>query len=473
MKKAILIVILAVALSLPSLNTYFSGDDFFHLKISQMNNLGDFFSFFSFDKNNQSASFYRPLTTQVFFSFGQKLFGLNPVGYHLFSLITFAVVLLLVYLLAKKITKKENIALLALFFYAFSTSHFTPLYYLSAFQELGMAAFYFAGLIFWTKYLESNRLKYLLFTILLFAGSLLSKEMAVTFPLLAGVILLYKKKQKLFLPLLSLVLIDIFYLALRLGRFGWVAGDSYVWDISPQIINTVSWYLAWSIGFPEMFLDFIGPKLSISNKLLLYYNWQTKVILSSILAFVLLCILAIIRTKKNLVRSLVSDSFFFLSCFIIALIPVIFLPWHKFPLELTIPLFGVSLFLGNLFSKHSRLFVFLAGALFLVLNLASYVLTYQNHWVIRRGEVARKVNNYFQEKYPFFPLGKEIYFYNNSAFITAGWGASKHIWISISGSDALNVFYQDNLIKVSYEDIDGPKSGDNLIRLGSKDFLGY
>jgi hypothetical protein len=87
--------------------------------------------------------------------------------------------------------------------------------------------------------------------------------------------------------------------------------------------------------------------------------------------------------------------------------------------------------------------------------------------------VTQKVISYFAKEYPAFPKGKEVYFYNDSAFITEGWGASQHISVALSGSDALQVFYHDPKIKVYYQDLDGEQKGENLIRLGTKEFLGY
>lgn len=469
MKKVFLLILFCLLLYLPSLNVFFSGDDFFHLRISQIDNFGDFPSFFSFEKNVHSASFYRPLTTQVFFFLGQKIFGLAPAGYHVVSLVFFAVLLFLVYLLAKRLFKDEKIALLSLFFYSFSISHFAQVYYLSAFQELGMAVFYFAGLLFWLKFLESGKRKYYFFTLLSVVCCLLSKETAVTFPLVAGLLAIYLKKQRQIFSLWPLLLIEVVYLYFRLFRFGGVAGESYVWDFSGKFFNTLGWYLAWALGIPEMFLDFIGPKLAISPKLLLYYPWQTKIILFSFGIFIFSCLAVLLKERKK-------DIFFYVLCcllYVVALLPVLFLPWHKFPLELTVPLLAVALFLGRLFGKAGRMIIVFGLIFFSILNITSYLLTYQTHWVIRRGEVAQKVISYFAEEYPAFPRGKEVYFYNDSAFITEGWGASQHISVALSGSDALAVFYHDPKIKVYYQDLDGEQKGENLIRLGTKEFLGY
>ncbi|MDP3888461.1 MAG: hypothetical protein Q8Q24_00300, partial [bacterium] len=89
-------------------------------------------------------------------------------------------------------------------------------------------------------------------------------------------------------------------------------------------------------------------------------------------------------------------------------------------------------------------------------------------------EVAKRVLTYFAKNYPVFPLKTIVYFYNDSVFVAPGWGASKQISETLSGSDALRVFYNNPKIDVFYQDTNGNKIGDQIqIRLGTKNFLGY
>lgn len=69
LKANLLFVIIGfcIIIFLPVVGNFFSGDDWFHLRVAQINNIGEFLNFFSFFKTDQSIAFYRPLSTQVFF----------------------------------------------------------------------------------------------------------------------------------------------------------------------------------------------------------------------------------------------------------------------------------------------------------------------------------------------------------------------------------------------------------------------
>jgi len=133
MKINKVILPLILILFTPSLFNFFSADDWFHLRLAQISSITEFLSFFSFSATAQSASFYRPLSTQVFFFIFHSLFGLNAFFYYLFGLLLFVLILLqlknLVLVLFPKISPITTIVI-----YGFSVTNFTRLYFLSAYQ---------------------------------------------------------------------------------------------------------------------------------------------------------------------------------------------------------------------------------------------------------------------------------------------------------------------------------------------------
>jgi len=383
--------------------------------------------------------------------------------------------LFLVYILVSQLVKEKKIIILTTFFYAFSASHFVRLHFLSAFQELGMGLFYFGSLIFGIKFFQKRKPRDYILMLALFILALGSKETAITFPLVLFLIALYMKtKYKEMKYLGPVFLIGAVYLYFRLTKFGGVAGESYIWDFSPRIFNTLAWYGIWSIGIPEMFLDFIGPNLAINPNLFRFYQMEATIIFLSFTVFVVtiasVFLAKFIRQFKEKFRLLL----FGFGWFLITLLPLLFLPWHKFTLELTLPLFGVALVLASILTLSVNRLLIISLLSFFVLSSTTYFLTYKTHWVISRGKVAKRVIEYFEKNYPQFPEGKTVYFYNDSAFIAQGWGASKQIAVALSGSDALQVLYENSRIKVYYQDIDGEREDtEDLIRLGTKEFLGY
>lgn len=143
MKHKYLFSIIAVSLLLflPSIFNFFSSDDWFHLRLVQIYSLREFANFFSFTPTAQSAAFYRPLSTQVFFYIFYHLFGLNPIPYHLFVLACFGYSLYLVYTFSVLLFSSDQRQktsdlrpLLVTLFYAFSVTNFSRIYFLSIFD---------------------------------------------------------------------------------------------------------------------------------------------------------------------------------------------------------------------------------------------------------------------------------------------------------------------------------------------------
>lgn len=469
-KTLFLIILFAIILYLPSLGVYFSGDDFFHLRVSQINSPSEIPSFFSFTKNEHSISFYRPLTTQIYFLLNQKLFGLNPIGYHLINIISFAVILCLIYHLIFKLIKNKDISLLTVFFYAFSTSNFSRVYSPSIFQELGLIIFFLAALICLLNFWEKHRPVDYFLSIIFFLCALCSKETAVVFPFVALLIGVLRKipLRFLFLSLTIYYLLLATYLPLRLFVFGPAIGDSYLWNFSPRVFNTAFWYSLWSLGTPEMWVDFIGPGLKINPNLLKFYGPETLMIVVSLGLFLIFAFVNFLRKQPPFREIVFGALFTFLT-----LLPVLFLPWHKFPLELGLPLLGIAFLLALFFNQSSRKILVIAILLYLTINLTSYWLTYRTHWLTQRNRVAQRVLTYFQKNYHDLDEPAVIYFYNNSVIISTEWGASKQIATALSYSDAFRVWYNQD-IKILYEDLaQKPPENASVIKLGSKEFLGY
>ena len=92
-KFGILIGLVLIVFSSCLLN-FFSADDWFHLRLIQINSWQEFFNFFSFRNTPQSAAFYRPIPTQLFFFIFYKLFGLNSIFYFGLGLTLFGLIIL-------------------------------------------------------------------------------------------------------------------------------------------------------------------------------------------------------------------------------------------------------------------------------------------------------------------------------------------------------------------------------------------
>lgn len=428
-----------------SITPFFSSDDWFHLRISSIHSLQEFLNFFSFSDTAQSASFYRPLSTQVFFYIFHKLFDLNALPYYLFGIILFSLILFLLY--------KFTNSIVTTLIYAVSVTNFTRLFFLSSYQELFLVFFSLLTLIFF-----KNK-KYLL-SLPCFILALLSKETAVILPILLFVLSLYEKKVS-FRKLSPYFFVLAIYLYLRLFIFKGVSGDSYLWDFSPlKAANTLFWYTLWSFGAPELLVDYVGSGLRLLPRFFTDYPIWSYIILSQ-LGLTLLAFVALLL--KNFRR-----TFFGMSIFVISLLSVLFLPWHKFTLELGLPLVGFSIMLSTLIGKTrlGKVFLFL----FVIFNLSMWPLTYSRNYAVSRGVISQKIINYLHKNYPTPPQGY-FEFINDTPDYGVDWGSSKQISNAIGSSELFRVFYTDPGYTVFFED--SPSYRPNLpkIPLSTKYFV--
>jgi len=196
LKYLLLIFLISFILYSPSLFGYYTNDDFFLLKISQANSLGEFANFFNLTTGPDGLGMYRPLTTQAFYFLGWRLFSLNPIGLHIISFLIFFGVIYLVFSLVLELSKNEKISLLAAFLYATSATHFGHLYYLATFQELGLTFFFIISVILFIQFLNTKKLPLYILSLTTFVLSLLSKETAVVLPACLLLVYMFIKQNK-------------------------------------------------------------------------------------------------------------------------------------------------------------------------------------------------------------------------------------------------------------------------------------
>ncbi|MDD5098071.1 MAG: tetratricopeptide repeat protein, partial [Candidatus Omnitrophica bacterium] len=160
------------------------------------------------------ANFYRPLQS-ISYMWDYHFWQLDPYGYHITNIFLQVLVAFLVFLLGCFILKEKKIAIAAAIFFALNPLHTEAVTYISGRAEMLMAVFLLSSLLLFIK--GRN-----LFAWVAFVFALLSKELAVVFPLIILAYILYYRRQelkkkidivKLVLPFLAIVLL---YLLLRL-----------------------------------------------------------------------------------------------------------------------------------------------------------------------------------------------------------------------------------------------------------------
>lgn len=444
--------LLPVLLYLPSLLNFFSGDDWFHLRITQIQNASDFLKFFSFIPNDLTASFYRPLSTQVFFYIFQSIFGLRALPYYLLGMFLLGYTSHLIY---KLFDSK-----IAAFIYCISVSNFTRVYFLSAYQELFLVIFSLLTILYFVKKPGMATLFFIL--------ALLSKETAVVLPALIF-LLHHKSVLKNLRPYIVIISLDLIYLYLRFFYFGLAGGDSYVWNFSPvKLANTLMWYVLWSFGAPELLVDYVGSGLRLVPKFFIDYSAWWKIIIYPLVGTILISLILGIKKLRQIDLNIVKYKMFFL----VSLLPVAFLPSHKFSLELGLPMVGFVMIIAWLIPKKHTILSLCFLSLYVFLNLSMNLLTYYRHYSISRGVISQNVYHFFLQNYTAKPQGKYFEFVNDSENHGEIWGQSKQISQALSGSDFFRVFYKDPSFKVYYEDYaDEKPTALTQTRLSTKQFL--
>ncbi|MBI3559322.1 hypothetical protein HY085_02905 [Candidatus Gottesmanbacteria bacterium] len=460
-----------------SFTNFFFQDDFFNMTLAQSQNLANAFNIFK--RPILDFYFYRPLTTQFFWTVGWQLFGWNQTGYHLITFLFFIINIILVYYLATLLTKSRLTVFLTTFFYAFSSTHFYRLFFLSQFQEIGLATGVFLTVIF---YIKKSR-----WSLLFLALSLMSKETAAVTPviLLACDLFFRKKVGKLFIAHCSL---PIFYLLARFMFFGLASGGTYVWDFSPkQVANNFFWYGLWSLGIPEAFVNLkilFVTKLNDLGQFQAFYFVNPEVFTAFgiwggpiILTFSLFIFTVALFIKiKTLLIHVGKEIFFGAAIFIIFLLPVAFFPFHKFAYSLTVPIFGVSFILANLVVNFPARF--LIATLFFY-SLLFYFTTQYNlshHWATGKAFTAEKVFGYLKENSPLVKSYRNIYFQNDDrnycSLQKPGKDLSSEVAYGIGGQEGLRLLYNNPTLTTYFWDWDKNANlfADSLI-LDSRLFL--
>lgn len=435
---------------------YFSQDDFFHLRVSQTNgSFKDFINLFSFRSFSERGGiyFYRPIFREGLFNIFYRFFGLNPFPFRALQLLIHLINTILVYKLIKFLSKRDRPSIIGSLIFGVSAANVGVLSYLAGgIQASGMTTFLLLSVIY---FLKDKKLPAFLFFVL----ALASHELAVSFPfIVVGLIALKEKLSKKFFtqvikdvwPYLAVSGIFLYLQAAVIGLPTTEAQYGLSFSIS-RILNSYSWYFAWSWGIPEMLLDFVGPGLKLNPNLMEFWGSYFKIIFPVFGALILILLLGIKKQLKN------KFFWFFVFWFIAGISPVVFLPLHRSTYYLAFSLVGIAGMFGLIFEslyKERKTVAYLLVGCFLALSVMTICLSKKTYWAISRDRIARELIQDTKSIYPSLPKGAVVYFLNDPDYpiINEDWGGSaKQAKVVLSGSDALVLLYEDESLRVLYE----------------------
>ena len=229
----VLLAALCVVVYANSLNGEFVWDDNVQIvrneSIRSLQNIPQMFtsSLWSFAGANNAGTnrYYRPLQTAMFalvYSYAE----LSPFSYHLANVLlhTAATLILYAFLLELRMFGRASLAPAALF--AVHPVHVEAVSWIAGAGELSCGLFYFGALWTFCRYLNRGRGVWLALSAASFFLALLSKEMAVTFPAAAFLVVWMKradlqlKLRRYVLAALPFALVLVFYGVLRFSATG-------------------------------------------------------------------------------------------------------------------------------------------------------------------------------------------------------------------------------------------------------------
>jgi hypothetical protein len=456
MKKwlPILIIFSAQLFFAPTLFSFFSGDDWFHLDIIRINSLPEFLNFFSSLPTAQSATHFRPLPTQVFFFIFYQLFGLNAFPYFLFWWLLFGISAWLFYKLLINNKFSNRTALIALVIYCFSQTNFVRLNFLSAGQEIMMSFFILLALL-------NN--KSLLKQVIFWCLALLSKETAIIGLGLFMCLDLWQEKKlnnllikKYWFKYSLLVAVGIIYLIARFCLFGTnaVAGSTYVLSFSPKLtLLSTYFYSLWTLGAPELIQDYLSSPIILIPKFWTDYGVMGKTMIGLLITNLIWLGIVIARTlwrHRNCWKTLLIMGMMFA----VTLLPFLFFYQHRFAISLSLPVMVFGLFMGLFLKEKSKLVLVITLLFYLSLNTVSYHLTSRSHYSVQRAKISRTVFNYLQQNQIELKNSQVICIKNGNTVGSdiATWGSSRQIANALWHEHFWNVYFQQK-IKVEYEDL--------------------
>lgn len=187
----VIAALIGIAVYVRAVNGSFIWDDevfIEHLKANPDLTIADVFtSPFIGTFGDTGGNFYRPIVS-LSFLLDFRLWRLNPLGYHLHNLVLHALCILAVAWLAFLVLGSRTAAVGAAFLFAVHPAHSQSVAWISGRTDLFCALFLVPALCTYILYYRTRRISLLGISLVLTALALMSKELALLMPLLAGLI---------------------------------------------------------------------------------------------------------------------------------------------------------------------------------------------------------------------------------------------------------------------------------------------
>jgi len=434
----LLIFAVSFLLFYPSLNYYFFQDDWFVLNWVRTGNLLSFFEF------RTDIIYWRPLSMPIFFWVNYKLFGLNPLGFHLVSFSIFLLLLVSIYKLFLILLEKRSISLLGTFLYSTWPVHFMSLSWISTTSYILMSLFQVLSFLSFVKFTEKRKFQFWIISFTSFLLGLTSHEFTLVLPLIILTWGFLLKKTNYLKFLWPFFLTDLIFLILRFILFPIRIEDDYRMYFNHLIIFNFLWYILWSFNFPERFKELLFHiRVEQSFKTLAEF-WKISL---PTLFLPLLVVTLIIRFFKKQNKKIL----FGITWFILGLLPIISLVQHSYAVYLSFAGIGFIFIILVVLKKSSKAWWFILPIFWLFASFTNLQFTRHTHWIVNEqaisksyiGYIRSTINNPKEGSIFLIKHPDRTYSLENKFVITD----KKDISLALNNSSAIQVLVNDSSLK--------------------------
>ena len=259
---------------------------------------------------------YHPLTILTY-ALEYAVFGSKPFIYHLDNLLLHILNTFLVFWFIFGISKNAIVAGITSLLFGIHPMHVESVAWVSERKDLLYACFYLAALVFYTRYTQIKKTKFLICALIFFLFSLLSKAMAVTLPLVFFLIDYLQKRNisgRSFLEKVPFLLLSITFgiVAIFAQRTAVSIGSDINHSILDKLIfasHSLSIYIVKAFAPYKLASFYAYPIKSDGFYPMIYY----------ISPVIILCFGALVFWSKKLGREIIFGSLFMLVTIILVL----------------------------------------------------------------------------------------------------------------------------------------------------------
>ena len=394
----------------PTLHIYFFSDDFGCLNAFHQPSLGRFLGMFHTDLaqlvEGETGQEIRPFY-DLFYLVNYKLWGLNPVGYHVTELLADILNSLLVFAIANKVAPGNQIrAGFAALLFSVQPLHSMAVSWIAgAPAEEFPTLFYLSSFFCFLCYRTTRKRRYFCMALLAFAACLFCKEIAVTLPILLLSWDLFKRletnlatpqperrRYAWLLPHLPFLLLLLGYLQWRHIVFGHFLGESFWADAWNERSHGV---ISGSTGATQQFarlLRYLAGEQVFSLHALLFLLPTAS--LAVVLGLCLVSAIQLLQNNSQGLRAIPEILYFGIVWFFVTGLPL--LAAAPDPRHLYLPAVGPCIAIAFLAMPTSLIlrkgagYSRLIGCVLMVL-LFALALRKENHTWIQAGDTSEKV----------------------------------------------------------------------------------